>query len=387
MSHLPSLLHSILLLIIFSPSITSAEDFCASDDQTETQFPDYQVVMDWGVRVDNLQVTFFDQNGDVKKRAEIEYEYDERILYDEEPVSISSFWQGCESFIGKQDACTSDNSLSLLLSPDHLKAEIESKQGLVNSNQENLMEFSQSTTSELNQDGQLSEPPALENMFNMYMTSEDVALLGDFKQLSFRQAIRITFDINNGINVQDLVFEGLNIPSRFKSKNGLFVNTKIIIKNSYLSDYSDERLYGPYRIMVDEVRMGICDEEYCGFEFLAYDSMTVNEVLSMFNGYGNSSPENRELCSKNKISLSALNLGDPIYLDYFGKAVFHYEIQTSIINTKNVDNFNPLDYLDRDLTLPAKEDAGGLYYLLLIGVLVFFRRTKPLRLNHKTPVS
>jgi hypothetical protein len=373
-----SYLFSILVSVTFgffitvSSALASASEFCGSDEKIEALFPSYQVVMDWGLRIDNFYIDYHFDEGIAQKRAEIEYEYDERILYDEEPISLALAWQGCESFIGKQEECSSDKSYSLLLSPEQLRAELESRQGIVNNNPENVIEFPPYSLKELDPDWQPSESPIIETMFNMNITSEELELLGDFKQLNFRQAIRVTIDIDPFIN--SATFEDILVPSRFRSKSGLFINTKTIFKTSYLSDSAIERNSPPYRAFIEN-SIQDCDYEACGFEYWAYDTMSVKEVLTTFNHHNLSG-----LCLNNEIGIGGVDLMYSGNLDRANRAVLHFEIQTSIINTKEIENFNPLDYLDRDLTLPSKKDAGSLYYLLIgLMMLALKRRSKKLK--------
>ena len=78
---------------------------------------------DWGVRVNRLEAKNYGwEDVDVQQRPDIEYEQDVRVVYDPEAVSLTKFWQGCESFIGRQEQCESDESLSMVVTPDLLNA-------------------------------------------------------------------------------------------------------------------------------------------------------------------------------------------------------------------------------------------------------------------------
>ncbi len=103
------------------------------------------------------------------------------------------------------------------------------------------------------------------------------------------------------------------------------------------------------------------------------DFVDVNKIHEAYSD----STQNIDICSGSNLQIGALSAHG--YRDSgaveIEKAIFHYEIQISIINTNSIENFNPLDYLDRDLTLPSKKDAGSLCYLLsLLSILMLFRR-------------
>lgn len=350
-------------LFMFS-NTASADNFCDDHTQTEAQFADYAFVADWGIKVNRLYVSEQFPYAEVNQRPEIEYEYDQRIVYDENPVSILQFWQGCESFIGRQEECESDNAFSLIIMPDHLNAALESQASPINSGPEKLMKFSEPSW-------EVSDHPVANNMFNISMTRDEVEALGDFKQLSFRQAFRITFDANH--YSPDLEFEHIQIPNRFKAKMGLFINTKVIVKSAYISGGVVEQDYTPTRIYIDD--SAVCFEEYCDFENLAYDHFSKKEVHEIFSEHEKyEDPEKVYGCFNADILMGAYTVGEYGSMDAEKKVILHYEIQTSVINTKQVDNFNPMDYLDRDLTLPKEKSQGKgslnyfLFFLLILAI-------------------
>lgn len=336
--------------------------------------PDKVFVADWGVRVNHIDAkSFFWEEVEFQQRPEIEYEQDIRVAYNQEDVSLTQFWQGCESFIGKQELCESDESLSLKLTPDQLNDAVISQGGLISNSPSSVTSFSEPHEDEW----QVNENPVLEEIYNISITEDDLEALGNFSQLGIRHAFRVSVDFNQGIDV--FYFNEIQVPFYFQKTNGaIFAETKVILKTSYISNEYSEQAYMPNRSLLEEnQRVSFCYENTCSFEYLSSDIIDVDTILGSYSA----SPENIDTCSENGLMVWGLSaIANPDIVET-QKAIFHYEIQISIINTNNVDKFNPLDYLDRDLTLPPKEDAGSLCYLLLLGVLAFIRRNQAIKVQ------
>ena len=362
------------LLLCFTIS-TYADDFCAADSQAEALLPDYGFVADWGVRVNQLEAKDYHwQDVEVQQRPEIEYEQDVRVTYDQEEVSITSFWQGCESFIGKQELCASDESLSIVVTPDQLIEALLSQGSLVTNTSKNITSFSDPHEGMW----QVSDNPVLEEIFNLSITESEIEALGDFTQLGFRQAIRITVDV--GEKFDQLSLNDLQHTSGLVSpKKGFYSDSKVIFKVFYTTENNENEVYRPFRFFLEENRFkSWCTETTCEIEYLSLDRYLKESIYDLLSEW---SPD-KSLCESNESMMGGLYIS-PDENANVKKVIFHYEIQTSIINSNNVDDFNPLDYLDRDLTLPPKKDAGSLHYLFLFGAFAFFRRKHTLKAQQK----
>ena len=364
-----------LALILCFTISAYAEDFCATDSQAEALLPDYGFVADWGFRVDKLYIGENDQNFEIHQRPEIEYEYDERIVYDEEPVTIAKFWQGCESFIGRQQECESDDNITLTLSPDDLNSALNNYGVPINNNLEKIQDL----PNQIIEYFVASETPLIEKMFNISMTKSELADRGDFKQLGFRHALRYTWDVN-GV-VAPLYFENLQMPWRLLYSSGFFINFKTIIKFGFLYPGQDEPTYVANRELLGRSSgydtLYSADNTVGHFEYLPSDIVDVEYILKnlpyLNEGF------NMNYCTK--MSLGQIMNGWLLYENQgVDKMILHIETQYSIINSKTVKNFNPKEYMDRDLTLPSKKDAGSLYYLLIgLMMLALKRGSKKLK--------
>ncbi len=308
-------------------------------------------------------------------RRELEYEYDERIVYDEEPVSIAHFWQGCESYIGEQDSCYSDFSFSLLNTPDQLNVDLESQGSPINSEPLKAIDFPNSL------DGD-QEESIFSNVFNASLSKTKIEELGSFKQFSNRQAIRYTWDVHSSpANVE---FDRIQLPIHLFGDDGLFINTKIIFKFGYLLSGEEEPVYIANRVFLksapSEFVVVNASKEYDEVlnehvEFLSDDYTSVDQLLKNIEAMKKTKGKfSQSMCGTMEIG-SFGNYSFDNYNNYEAdKLIFHFEMQTSIINSKEVEDFDPAKYMDRDLTLPPKKDAGSLCYLLLFGSLAVFRR-------------
>lgn len=370
-----------LALLLCLTNSTYAENFCAADVQAEALLPDFGLVADWGIRVNQIVAKDYHwQDVEVHQRLEIEYEQDVRVTYDQEEISITSFWEGCESFIGKQELCASDESLSIVVTPDQLNDALLSQGSLVTNTSKNITSFSDPYEGMW----QVSDNPVLEKIFNVSMTESEVDALGDFTQLGFRQAIRITVDV--GQKLDQLSFNDLqHAYSLISPKKGFYLDSKVILKAFYITDGIENDVYRPFRgYLKENISKTWCAESTCGIEYLSDDFYTKESIVKQLSEWSS----NESMCEGNEIMISGLYTSLPDKNVSVEKVVFHYEIQTSIINSNNIDNFNPLGYLERDLTLTPKKDAGSLYYLLsLFSILILFRRNKPSRLKKKTPTT
>ena len=359
----------LLNLTLFFVPYSSASDACSEKTRSDALHPDKTLVLDWGVRVNRIDARDFGwQEVEVQPRPEIEYEQDVRVTYDPEAVSLTKFWQGCESFIGRQGQCESDESLSLTLTPDQLGVTLESQGGLITHSSDSITSFPDPNKDEW----QVNDNPVLEEIFNASITESEIEALGDFAQLGIRHAFRVTVDVNQ--DLERFYFDDLQIPFYLQTTKGnVFVETKTIIKAlSVSSDYS-EQAYTPHRSLLEENRRtSFCSENSCGFEFLISDFVDVNKIHESYS----SSTNNINICSDNGLLVGSLGAHSHTNSDVveIEKAIFHYEIQISIINTNSVEKFNPLDYLDRDLTLPKEKSGGSVYYFLLILIVLSFRK-------------
>jgi hypothetical protein len=355
-------------LALFAVPYSSASDICSEEARSDALHPDKAFVVDWGVRVNRIDARDFGwQEVEVQQRPEIEYEQDVRVTYDPDAVSFTKFWQGCESFIGRQEQCESDESLSLTLTPDQLNATLESQESLITHSSDSVTSFSEPNEDER----QVNDSPVLEEIFNAFMTGSEIEALGDFTQLGIRQAIRVTVDVNK--DLKRFYFDELETPLYLQTAKGnIFVEVKTILKTLSVSRYYTEQAYTPQRSLLEEnYRTPFCSENTCGFEFMISDVLDVNQIHQSYS----SSTNNVGVCSDIALVVGSLSVHEHSGLKEIEKAIFHYEIQISIINTNSIENFNPLDYLDRDLTLPSKKDAGSLCYLLsLLSILMLFRR-------------
>ncbi len=362
-----------LALLLCLTNSTYADNFCAADVQAEALLPDLGFVADWGIRVNRLSAKDYNwQDVVVQQRSEIEYEQDVRVTYDQEAVSFTSFWQDCESFIGKQELCESDESLSMVINPNQLNESLLTQGSLVNNSSNNITSFSAPHEGMW----QVSENPILEEIFNISMTDSEIDALGDFTQLGIRQAIRVTVDVNQTLDFFD--FNEKQLPFHIvTSRNGLFVESKIIIKALFISGDYSEQPYVPYRTFIEGNYLHTnCNDNTCSYEYLLNDLYDLKWIV---NTYPEWSTKNA-MCSKGSVLGHTIAAGLSYPYTDIKKVLFHYEIQTSIVNSNNIDNFNPLDYMDRDLTLPPRNDAGSLYYLLLIFALI--ARLRKVHVNH-----
>jgi len=371
----------LIFLLVFSGSVFSDDSCTGFYQEMKEQFPDYAYVAGWGVKVSDL--VFHEQSPgmDFQMRRELEYEYDERIVYDEEPVSIAHFWQGCESYIGEQDSCYSDFSFSLVNTPDQLNVDLESQGSPINSEPLKTIDFPNS----LNGD---QEESIFSNVFNASLSKTKIEELGSFKQFSNRQAIRYTWDVHSSpANVE---FDRIQLPIHSFGDNGLFINTKIIFKFGYLLSGEEEPVYIANRVLLNSAPREIVvinafdkeeDEVFIEHnEFLSDDYVSVDQLLknieTMKEMKGSFS---QSMCGTMEIARLGSNSFDNYNNYEADKLVFHFEMQTSIINSKEVEDFDPGKYMDRDLTLPPKKDAGSLHYLLLFGAFAFFRRKQTIK--------
>ena len=358
------------LLLCLSISIY-ADTRCGDDALTEALLPDYGFVADWGIRVNQLAGKDYNwQDVEVQQRPEIEYEQDVRVTYDQEAVSITSFWQGCESFIGKQEQCESDESLSIVVTPDQLNDTLLAQGSLVTNSYNNITSFPEPNEG----DWQVSDNPILEEIFNISMTESEIDALDDFTQLGFRQAIRITADV--GKPLEQINFNELQLPLHIiTSKEGLFVESKVILKAFFISDEYAEQVYKANRSLLEEnLRTSYCSENTCGFEFLISDFSSVDQIHKHWADWSGEG----SICFSGSVLTHVLSAYRHSYTENteVEKVIFHYEIQTSIINSKEIENFSTLDYMDRDLTLPKEKSGGSLYYLLLMLLLItLFKET------------
>lgn len=339
---------------------------CSEELRSEALSPNNVFVADWGVRVNRLEAKNYGwEDVDVQQRPEIEYEQDVRVVYDPEDVSLTKFWQGCESFIGRQEQCESDESLSLTFAPDQLGVTLESQGNLITYSSDSITSFYKPNEDEW----QVNDNPVLEEIFNISITESEIEALGDFAQLGIRHAFRVTVDVNQ--DLERFYFDELQIPLYLQTTKGnFFVETKTIIKAlSVSSDYS-EQAYTPHRSLLEENHStSFCSENTCGFEFLISDFVDVNKIHESYS----SSTNNINTCSGSGLLVGSLGAHSHRYSDVveIEKAIFHYEIQISIINKNSLEKFNPLDYLDRDLTLPKEKSGGSFYFLLTLIVLAF----------------
>lgn len=363
------------LTLLSSPyAAASSINPCSEESRSGALLPNNVFVADWGVRVNRLEAYNhgWEEVG-VQQRSEIEYEQDVRVTYDQESVSLTSFWQDCESSIGKQELCESNESLSVISPPNQLNESLLTQGSLVNN-------FSQNITSFLVSDEdmwQVSENPILEEMFNVSMSEGELEALGDFTQLGFRQAIRVTVDVDMPLDYFN--FDLLQLPYHVStSREGLFVESKIILKTFYVADGYAELPYIPYRTFLEgNYNYLSCKDNTCSYEYLMSDGVDLRWLVDNYSDW----TTGKTICTEG--TLYAHNLGGSLYyLDTnIEKVIFHYEIQTSVINTKEIDGFNPLNYLDRDLTLPKEKSGGSIFYLTLILFLIaLFKNTQS---NHQ----
>ena len=343
---------------------------CSEELRSEALSPNNVFVADWGVRVNRLEAKNYGwEDVDVQQRPEIEYEQDVRVVYDPEDVSLTKFWQGCESFIGRQEQCESDESLSMVVTPDLLNATLLAQGSQVTNSSNNITSFFEPYEEEW----QVSENPILEEIFNLSMTEDEIDALGDFTQLGIRQAIRITVDV--GKPLEFFNFDKLQLPYYLStSRKGLFIESKIILKTMYIADGYIELPYIPYRTVIEGNNYYLaCSDNTCSYEFLTSDITDLTWLVKNYSDW-----TDKTICTE--VSSTAHGLGSgltSLYSDTnIEEIILHYEIQTSIINSKKIENFNPLNYLDRDLTLPKEKSGGSLYYLLLMLVLItLFKKT------------
>ncbi len=363
-----------LALLLCLTNSTYADRLCGDDAQTETLLPNYDFIAGWGVRINRVQAGYPEQEVEIQKRPDIEYEQDQRITYEEEDVSITQFWQGCESFIGRQAECESDESFSTLITPDQLDDFLVSQGSLINHDPESIMSFAEPN----DEFWRKSDNPIIEKMFKFSMNKDEISALGDFKQISFRQAIRITMDVNQ--HLDQFYFEDTQLPfSLLTSKEGLYVDSKVILKAMYISSGDQESAYIPLRGLIPEnYSKPWCQENTCGIEFLSKDILNIEYIHKQFSEW----PPEGAICYGYDMKIGWLSAGA---IDYnyteIEKAIFHYEIQTSIINTKGIEDFSPMDYMGRDFTLPKEKGGGGLHYLLVI--LVLLTSLKKTQTNHQ----
>ena len=238
-----------LNLALFAVPYSSASDICSEEARSDALHPDKAFVVDWGVRVNRIDARDFGwQEVEVQQRPEIEYEQDVRVTYDPDAVSFTKFWQGCESFIGRQEQCESDESLSLTLTPDQLNATLESQESLITHSSDSITSFSEPNEDEW----QVNDSPVLEEIFNAFMTKSEIEALGDFTQLGIRQAIRVTVDVNQDLEKID--FEDLKIPLYLQTDEGnIFVEIKTILKTLSVSGDYSEQAYASRRSLIKKV--------------------------------------------------------------------------------------------------------------------------------------
>lgn len=363
-----------LNLTLFAVPYSSASDICSEEAKSDALHPDKAFVVDWGVRVNRIDARDFGwQKIEIQPRPEIEYEQDLRVTYDPEAVSLTKFWQGCESFIGRQEQCESDESLSLTLTPDQLDAALESQGSLITHSSDTVTSF----TEPYEDDWQVNDNPVLEELFNASITESEIEALGDFTQLGIRHAFRVTVDVNK--DLERFYFDELKTPLYLQTAKGnIFVEIKTILKTLSVSRYYSEQAYTPQRSLLEEnYRTPFCSENTCGFEFMISDVLDVNQIHQSYS----SSTNNVGVCSNIALGVGSLSVHEHSDLKEIEKAIFHYEIQISIINTNSIENFKPLDYLDRDLALPSKKDAGSLFYLLMLFLIIPFRLNSRLIVN------
>jgi len=344
----------------------SAADVCSEEYKSDALLPDNVVAIDWGVRVNSLYADTEWEENEIQQRPEIEYEQDVRVTYDQEAVSITSFWKGCESFIGRQGKCESDQSLSMVLAPNQLNDSLLVQGSLVRNNSKNITSFSEP----YDDSWQVSENPVLEEIFSVSMTENEVDALGDFTQLGIRQAIRITVDVNQSLYQFEL--NELQLPFHIlTSQKGLFTESKVILKAFHTSgDYVEQAYMANRSLLEENFQTSYCRDNTCGFEYLISDLYNVKEI---FNIYSKWSKEDMICTVSSGLLIHWLSANLPYPEIEIRKAIFHYEIQTSIINSNNIDDFNPLDYMDRDLTLPKENSGGGLYYFLILLLILSIR--------------
>lgn len=375
MHSLFSTLTTVLLMVLSISTYANDthSDFCEDEASREVLYPNYSFVADWGVRVNRLVARDYNwEDVEVQQRSEIEYEQDVRVTYDQEAVSITSFWEGCESFIGRQGECESDESFSLIIDPDQLNDSLLSQGSIISNDPENVKSF----VKPKDDYWEVSDHRFMEKMFSFSMNKDEIDALGDFKQLSVRQALRITVDVNQHLDKFD--FEETQLPfSLLTSKEGLYVDSKVILKAMYISSSDQEPAYIPFRIILPENQYrSWCSGNLCGFEYLSQDFLKIESIYKQLSDW----TSKHSMCVGGDLLIDGIGARITGSYTEIEKVVFHYEIQTSIINTKEIENFNPLDYLDRDLTLPSKKDAGSLYYLLIgLMILALKRGSKKLK--------
>ncbi len=334
-----------MVLSISTYADDTHSDFCKDEASTEVLYPNYSFVADWGIRVNRLAAKNYNwEDVEVQQRLEIEYEQDFRVTYDQEAVSTTSFWQGCESFIGRQSECESDESFSLIIDPDQLNDSLRSQGSLISNDPENVMSF----VKPKDDYREVSDNPAIEKMFSFSMSKDEIDALGDFKQLSFRQALRITVDVNQQLDKFD--FEDTQLPfGLLTSKEGLYVDSKVILKAMYISSSDQEPAYIPFRIILPENQYkSWCSDNMCGFEYLSQDFLKIESIYKQLSDW----TSKHSMCVGGDLSIGGIGAGITGSYTEIEKVVFHYEIQTFIINSKEIVGFNSLDYMERDLTLP-----------------------------------
>jgi hypothetical protein len=354
----------ILISVVALPSFSESINVCGSDFYVPEHFSSMATSIDWGIKIHSLVLS---EENAIDLESMVEYEYGKRISY-EEPVSLARFWQGCESYIGRQDSCRTNEEMKFESDYETLTSTLNSQGSSVNKYINSVMNFPYPNGFSPSYKG------IPENMFNMTILNEDISSLGDFKQLSYRQAIRYKWAASQVID--EFRFENFQFPTRvFNLHPDLFVNTKTIIKviTSSSSNAIIEPEYRENRILLEERQLSWCDGNGCIATFFDLDTLNKEFINRLFvTPYEN----NNSSCINTSVDNVGYMEGNVLpKLDAVDEVVLHYEVQISIINTKDNSSFNPKDYMDRDLTLPPKKDAGSLYYLLLLfSALILFRR-------------